>query len=138
MFIHTLDGRRKRNIDEVENIGSSETRKKSKYGDEALEKKIQVYERLAQCYHGKTYFPLIKEIFDSYTFTLLQYSEMLQILQCDKNGYADFIVELGKIFGDVDWPSKDEIQLNLEKSFQDRIIDTADHDVVKRTRGTVI
>jgi len=46
--------------------------------------------------------------------------------------------ENAEIFGDVDWPSEDEIQLNLEKSFQDRIIDTADHDVVKRTRGTVI
>ena len=46
--------------------------------------------------------------------------------------------ENAEIFGDVDWPSKDEIQLNLEKSFTDRIIDTADHDVVRRTRGLVI
>ena len=46
--------------------------------------------------------------------------------------------ENSEIFGDVDWPSEDEIQLNLEKSFNDRIIDTADHDVVRRTRGLVI
>ena len=46
--------------------------------------------------------------------------------------------ENSEIFGDVDWPSEDEIQLNLEKSFTDRIIDTADHDVVRRTRGLVI
>ena len=46
--------------------------------------------------------------------------------------------ENAEIFGDVDWPTEDEIQLNLEKSFNDRIIDTADHDVVRRTRGLVI
>jgi len=46
--------------------------------------------------------------------------------------------ENAEIFGDVDWPTEDEIQLNLEKSFNDRIIDTADHDVVKRTLGQVI
>ena len=43
-----------------------------------------------------------------------------------------------EIFGDVDWPSEDEILQHLEKSFNDRIIDTADHDVVKRTLGLVI
>ena len=46
--------------------------------------------------------------------------------------------ENAEIFGDVDWPTKDEIQLHLEKSFNDRIIDTVDHDVVKRTLGQVI
>ena len=43
-----------------------------------------------------------------------------------------------EIFGDVDWPSEDEILQHLEKSFNDRIIDTADNDVVKRTLGLVI
>ena len=43
-----------------------------------------------------------------------------------------------EIFGDVDWPSDEEILKHLEKSFADRIIDTADHDVVKRTLGQVI
>jgi len=31
-----------------------------------------------------------------------------------------------------------EILEHLKKSFMDRLIDTVDHDVVKRTRGTVI
>jgi|TARA_S200002703_G_C3778308_1_gene239715 hypothetical protein len=43
-----------------------------------------------------------------------------------------------EIFGDVDWPSEDEILQHLEKSFNDRIIDSVDHDVVKRTLGLVI
>ena len=42
------------------------------------------------------------------------------------------------IFGDVEWPTEEEIKGHLEKSFQDRIIETVDHDVVKRTRGLVI
>ena len=46
--------------------------------------------------------------------------------------------ENAEIFGDVDWPTKEEIQLHFEKSFNDRIIDTVDHDVVKRTLGQVI
>ena len=43
-----------------------------------------------------------------------------------------------EIFGEVEWPSQDEILEHLKVSFQDRIIDSADHDVVKRTLGQVI
>jgi len=43
-----------------------------------------------------------------------------------------------ELFGDPVWPSKEEIQLHLEKSFNDRIIDTVGHDVVERTLGTKV
>jgi len=39
--------------------------------------------------------------------------------------------------GDPIWPSKDEILDHLKKSFAERIIETVDHEIVKRTRGLI-
>ena len=43
-----------------------------------------------------------------------------------------------EIFGEPVWPDPKKIQEHLEKSFKDRIIETADHDVVQRTLGLKI
>ena len=39
--------------------------------------------------------------------------------------------------GNPIWPSADEILEHLKKSFQERIIETVDHEIVKRTRGLI-
>ena len=39
--------------------------------------------------------------------------------------------------GNPIWPSKDEILDHLKKSFAERIIETVDHEIVKRTRGLI-
>jgi len=43
-----------------------------------------------------------------------------------------------QIFGDPVWPDPKKIQEHLAKSFNDRIIETEDHDVVQRTLGVKI
>ena len=39
--------------------------------------------------------------------------------------------------GEPTWPTEKEILGHLTKSFADRIIETADHEIVKRTRGLI-
>ena len=39
--------------------------------------------------------------------------------------------------GNPIWPSSDEILDHLKKSFAERIIETVDHEIVKRTRGLI-
>jgi hypothetical protein len=39
--------------------------------------------------------------------------------------------------GDPVWPSEEEILDHLKKTFEERIIDTVDHEIVKRTRGLI-
>jgi len=39
--------------------------------------------------------------------------------------------------GNPVWPSKEEILDHLKKSFQERMIETVDHEIVKRTRGLI-
>ena len=39
--------------------------------------------------------------------------------------------------GEPVWPSEEEILSHLKKSFADRIIETVDHEIVKRTRGLI-
>ena len=46
--------------------------------------------------------------------------------------------ENAEAFGDPTWPSQEMILKHLQKSFTDKIIDTADHEIVKRTRGLII
>ena len=46
--------------------------------------------------------------------------------------------ENAELFGDPTWPTQDEILKYLQKSFQDYIIDTADHEIVKRTIGSAL
>ena len=46
---------------------------------------------------------------------------------------AEAPVELGE----PTWPTADEVLDHLKKSFAERIIETADHEIVKRTRGLI-
>ena len=46
--------------------------------------------------------------------------------------------EKAELFGDPTWPTEDQIIVHLQKSFDDKIIDTADHEIVKRTRGLIV
>ena len=39
--------------------------------------------------------------------------------------------------GDPIWPSEEEILDHLKKSFKERVIETVDHEIVKRTRGLI-
>ena len=39
--------------------------------------------------------------------------------------------------GDPVWPSEEEILNHLKKSFSERIIETVDHEIVRRTRGLI-
>ena len=41
-------------------------------------------------------------------------------------------------FGDPSWPNEGAILDHLQKSFADKIIETADHEIVKRTRGRIV
>ena len=66
------------------------------------------------------------------------YEKAVELWEKSSKQYQCTPPQNAEIFGDVDWPSEDEILQHLEKSFNDRIIDTADHDVVKRTLGLVI
>ena len=46
---------------------------------------------------------------------------------------AEAPIELGKPV----WPSKEEILNHLKKSFEERIIENVEHEIVKRTRGLI-
>jgi len=46
--------------------------------------------------------------------------------------------ENAPIFGEPKWPSEEEMLKHLQQSFKDRIIETADHEIVKRTRGIIV
>ena len=55
----------------------------------------------------------------------------------DSKQYVMEPPELAIELGDPIWPSEDEILDHLKKSFQERIIETVDHEIVKRTRGLI-
>jgi hypothetical protein len=55
----------------------------------------------------------------------------------DSKQYVMEPPELAIELGDPVWPSKDEILDHLKKSFAERMIETVDHEIVKRTRGLI-
>jgi hypothetical protein len=55
----------------------------------------------------------------------------------DTKQYVMETAESPIALGDPVWPSKEEILNHLQKSFNERIIETVDHEIVKRTRGLI-
>ena len=55
----------------------------------------------------------------------------------DSRQYVHEPPETPIALGEPDWPSEKEILNHLRKSFKDRIIETHDHEIVKRTRGLI-
>ena len=55
----------------------------------------------------------------------------------DSKQYVSEPPEAPLALGEPVWPSEKEILGHLQKSFKNRIIDTVDHEVVKRTRGLI-